>query len=247
MRHVPVDNRGEKVQGYQRACPLIGEVRESRERGPRVRLTMWSAGERAGRESCRDGGLREEEVESGVVVLRLAGSSSVGDIPAVVVGESGEEGACGCRLDGFSGEVLVDSPSAWVPAGGHLHDNAVGVLGLSLGDLDGGSDGRHVDGWGFLFCVKKMCVCVWVRREGKSEFGTRWTAFLYFFRRRYLARLGPCRRLAKGSSLPLQAGRNGDGLQWALTEFQLSPPWCSLTRTKQEQGKAVIPTMRDGC
>lgn len=65
---------------------------------------MWSAGERAGRESCRDEGLREEEVESGLVVLRLAGSSSVGDIP-VVMGESFEEGACGCRLDGFSGEV----------------------------------------------------------------------------------------------------------------------------------------------
>lgn len=128
---------------------------------------MWSAGERAGRESCRDGGLREEEVESGVVVLRLAGSSSVGDIP-VVMGESCEEGACGCRLDGFSGEVLVDSPSAWVPAGGHLHDNAVGVLGLSLGDLDGGGDGRHVDGWGFLFCVKKMCVCVCVGGERRE-------------------------------------------------------------------------------
>lgn len=31
------------------------------------------------------------------------------------------------------------------PLGRHLHDNAVRVLGLGLGDLDGGSDGRHVE------------------------------------------------------------------------------------------------------
>lgn len=207
---------------------------------------MWSAGERAGGESCRDGVLREEEVESGVVLLRLAGSSSVGDIPVVVVGEGGEEGAGCCRLDGFSGEVLVDSSLGLGPAGGHLHDNAVGVLGLSLGDLDGGSDGRHVDGWGFLFCVKKMCVCGWVRREGKSEFGMRWTAFLYFFDLDIsldsaLVEAQPKARLChfkQGGMVTVCNGRS--------PSFSCRPPWCSLTRTKQEQGKAVIPTMRDG-
>jgi len=48
------------------------------------------------------------------------------------------------------GGRLVWSPR---PSSRHLHDNAVGVLGLGLGDLDGGSDGRHVDGFGFVGSV----------------------------------------------------------------------------------------------
>ena len=110
--NVPVDI--EKVQGYQRAWPLIGEARESSDRDPRVRLTLWSAEERAARESDRDVVLREEKVKVemrlGSLNLRFGG----GNIS--VVKESGEEGACWyCRLDGFSGGRLVDSSLAWCP------------------------------------------------------------------------------------------------------------------------------------
>ena len=89
--------------------------------------------------------LREEEVKVEMRLGSLNLRSGGGDI--WVVKESGEEGACWCcRLDGFSGGSACRLALGLVPAGGHLHDNAVGVLGLGLGDANGGSDGRHVDG-----------------------------------------------------------------------------------------------------
>lgn len=92
---------------------------------------------------------------------------------------------------------------------------------------------------GFVLCEEDVCVCVWVRREGKSEFGTRWTAFLYFFD----LDISLDSALVEGQPKPHLCHCKQGGMVtacnggWGLTEFQLSPPLVFIdmnkTRTRE--------------